>query len=127
MSASADCPDEVLYTVDAVEYLLKNLDVFKTTSPDGVSVTMLKHSATSIAPSVTKTSPYHLTLYQPQKQLYYKPQIGSTWFGSRRPQGACGMWGDCFMCVWVGTRGYACAWKTSYLKPLKSTRRMGNS
>ncbi len=64
MFASSDCPVELLCTVDEVEHLLRNLDLTKATGPDGVSATMLKHTATSIAPSVTKLFNLSITLGQ---------------------------------------------------------------
>ena len=36
-----------------MKHLLLNLDDSKASGPDGISATMLKHTATSIAPSVT--------------------------------------------------------------------------
>ena len=49
---SSECPDELLCTREEVEHLLLNLDESKASGPDGISATMLKHTATSIAPSV---------------------------------------------------------------------------
>ena len=50
---SSERPDDLLCTREEVEHLLLNLDVSKASGPDGISATMLKHTATSIAPSVT--------------------------------------------------------------------------
>ena len=49
-----ECCEEILCTVEEVEYLLSNLSKCKATGPDGVSDTMLKYTVTNIAPSVTK-------------------------------------------------------------------------
>ena len=51
---SPECSAELFCTTDEVEHLLRNLDVSKATGPDDVSAMMFKHTATSIAPSVTK-------------------------------------------------------------------------
>ena len=51
---TAECPEEMLCTVEQVQHLLESLDTTKATGPDGVSATMLKHTASFIAPSVTK-------------------------------------------------------------------------
>ena len=48
------CPDELLCTTDEVFYLIKSLDSSKANGPDGVSAQMLKATAYSIAPSLTK-------------------------------------------------------------------------
>jgi hypothetical protein len=50
--AGLECPDELLCTSEEVEHLL-NLDESKASGPDGISATMLKHTARTIAPSVT--------------------------------------------------------------------------
>ena len=52
--ATTECPEELLCTVEQVEHLLGSLDTTKATGPDGVSATVLKHTAPYIAPSVTK-------------------------------------------------------------------------
>lgn len=52
--ATNECPAELLCTVEQVQCLLGSLDTTKATGPDGVSATMLKHTALFIAPSVTK-------------------------------------------------------------------------
>ena len=49
-----ECPDELLCTVEEVQSLLGSLDTTKATGPDGVSAIMLKRTAPSIAPAVTK-------------------------------------------------------------------------
>ena len=49
-----ECPNDLLCTVDEVEQLLSNLDKSKASGPDGVSATMLRNTASSIAPIVTK-------------------------------------------------------------------------
>jgi len=49
----SECPDELLCTSEEVEHLLQNLDESKASGPDGISATMLKRTATSIASSVT--------------------------------------------------------------------------
>ena len=51
---SPECLAELFCTTDEVEHVLRNLDVSKATGPDDVSATIFRHTATSIAPSVTK-------------------------------------------------------------------------
>ena len=46
--------ESLLCTEDEVCHLLLSLDVSKSNGPDGISPTMLKHTADSIAPSLTK-------------------------------------------------------------------------
>ena len=46
--------DDILCTVDEVQHLLKSLDISKSNGPDGISARMLKETASSIAPSVTR-------------------------------------------------------------------------
>ena len=48
------CPDELLCTTDEVFSLIKSLDSSKANGPDGVSSQMLKATAYSIVPSLTK-------------------------------------------------------------------------
>jgi len=53
--AGADeCPHELLCATEEVEHFLLSLDKSKATGLDRVSATMLKCTATSIAPSVTR-------------------------------------------------------------------------
>ena len=47
-------PNELLCTTDEVFSLIKSLDLSKSNGPDGVSAQMLKATAYSIAPSLTK-------------------------------------------------------------------------
>ena len=49
-----ECPEELLCSVEEVQWLLNTLDTTKSNGPDGVSARMLKATASSIAPSVTK-------------------------------------------------------------------------
>ena len=49
-----DLPDDLLCDEDNVCNLLTNLDVSKSSGPDRISAKMLKHTAVSIAPSITK-------------------------------------------------------------------------
>jgi len=53
--SDSECPDEVLCASEEVEHLLGllNLDESKASGPNGISATMLKRTATSIASSVT--------------------------------------------------------------------------
>ena len=51
---SAECPEELLCTEDEVLEMLLALDTTKANGPDGISGTMLKYTATSIAPVLTK-------------------------------------------------------------------------
>ena len=48
------CPDELLCTADEVLFLIMSLDPSKANGPDGISAQMLKGTAHSIAPSLTK-------------------------------------------------------------------------
>ena len=48
------CPDELLCTTDEFLFLMKSLDSSKANGPDGVSAQMLKATACSIVPSLTK-------------------------------------------------------------------------
>ena len=48
------CPEEFLYNEDEVIDLLLSLDTTKANGPDGISATMLKSTAYSIAPGITK-------------------------------------------------------------------------
>lgn len=49
-----ECPDELLCTVEEVQWLLSRLDTTKSNGPDGISARMLKAVAPCIAPSITK-------------------------------------------------------------------------
>lgn len=49
-----DCPTELLCTEDEVFEMLYNLDTSKASGPDGISGMMLKHTASSIGPILTK-------------------------------------------------------------------------
>ena len=49
-----DPPDELLCNEDTVCELLASLDISKSSGPDGISAKVLKHTALSIAPSVTQ-------------------------------------------------------------------------
>ena len=55
----AVCPEEYLCTEEVFD-LLSSLDTIKSNGPDGISAKMLKFTATSITPSVTK--PFNLSL-----------------------------------------------------------------
>ena len=48
------CPEDLLCTTDEVLFLIESLDSSKANGPDGVSDQMLKATAHSIAPSLTK-------------------------------------------------------------------------
>ena len=48
------CPEQLLCTEEEVFSLLTSLDVTKTSGPDGISARMLKATAATIAPVVTK-------------------------------------------------------------------------
>ena len=50
----ADCPPELYCTEDELLEMQLNLDVTKASGPDGISNRMLKHTAHSIASSLTK-------------------------------------------------------------------------
>ena len=47
------CPDDLLCSVEEIQWLLEHLDTSKSNSPDGISARMLKLTAPSIAPSIT--------------------------------------------------------------------------
>ena len=49
-----ECPTDLLCTVEEVEQLLLSLDTTKSSGCDGISATMLKVTAHSIAPGITK-------------------------------------------------------------------------
>ena len=49
-----DCPPELLCTEDEVLELLRALDMSKANGPDNISAKMLKSTAVSIAPALTK-------------------------------------------------------------------------
>ena len=55
-------PSQLLCTVDEVYHLLSSLDPAKATGPDLVSARMLKHTATSISPAVTRLFNMSLSL-----------------------------------------------------------------
>ena len=55
-------PPQLLCTVDEVYHLLSSLDPAKATGPDLVSARMLKHTATSISPAVTRLFNMSLSL-----------------------------------------------------------------
>ena len=46
--------DEMYCTISKIEQLLQGLEASKACGPDKISAQMLKHTASSIAPSVTK-------------------------------------------------------------------------
>ena len=48
------CPEQLLCTIDEVLFLIKSLDLSKANGPDGISAQILKGTAHSIAPSLTK-------------------------------------------------------------------------
>ena len=49
-----DCPSELLCKVEDVFEMLCTLDLSKASGPDGISGRMLKNTACSIAPALTK-------------------------------------------------------------------------
>ena len=49
-----ECPEELLCSVQEVQWLLNTLDTTKSNGPDGVSARMLKATTSSNVPSVTK-------------------------------------------------------------------------
>ena len=51
---SSSCSDELLCTAEEVIFLIMSLDTSKANGPDGISAQMLKGTAHSIAPSLTK-------------------------------------------------------------------------
>ena len=54
LQSPQECPEEVLCNEEEVYQLLSSLDVTKANGPDGISARTLKHTATSITPSITK-------------------------------------------------------------------------
>ncbi len=69
----SECPDELLCTIEEVEHLLLNLDVSKASGPDGISATMLKRVATSIAPSITTL--FNLSIRSAQVPTEWKKSL----------------------------------------------------
>ena len=49
-----ECSENLLCSVEEVQWFLETLDTTKANGPDGISAWMLKETALSIAPSVTK-------------------------------------------------------------------------
>ena len=47
------CPDDLLCSVEEIQWLLEHLDTSKSNGPDGISARMLKLTVPSIAPSIT--------------------------------------------------------------------------
>ena len=64
------CPEGILCTEEQVFDLLHTLDVSKANGPDGISARMLKSTARSIAPSVTKL--FNLSLCSGQLPAAWK-------------------------------------------------------
>ena len=54
LQSPQECPEEILCNEEEVYKLLSSLDVTKANGPDGISAKTLKHTATSITPSITK-------------------------------------------------------------------------
>ena len=48
------CPEELLYVEDEILEMLSSIDTTKSSGPDGISGTMLKRTAISIAPGITR-------------------------------------------------------------------------
>ena len=48
------CSEDLLCTTEKVLSYIQTLDTTKASDPDGISIRMLKHTATSIAPSLAK-------------------------------------------------------------------------
>ena len=51
---SSDIPEDLLCTVEEVTYLLSTIDPSKASGPDRISARMLRSTASSIAPAITK-------------------------------------------------------------------------
>ena len=49
----SSCPEDLLCSVEEIQWLLEHLDTSKSNGPDGISAKMLKLTASSIAPSIT--------------------------------------------------------------------------
>ena len=54
IQTTGECPQDILCTEDEVFYMLNSLNTIKVNGPDGISAQMLKNTAPSITPSLTK-------------------------------------------------------------------------
>ena len=54
MEFGSTCSEDLLCTTEEVLSYIQTLDATKASGPDGISIRMLKHTATSIAPSLAK-------------------------------------------------------------------------
>ena len=61
-TTSGECPENILCTEEEIIHLLQNIDVSKSSGPDRISGRMLKGTAHSIAPSITKIFNMSITL-----------------------------------------------------------------
>ena len=61
-TTSGECPKNILCTEEEIIHLLQNIDVSKSSGPDRISCRMLKVTAHSIAPSITKLFNMSMTL-----------------------------------------------------------------
>ena len=61
-TTSGECPENILCTEEEIIHLLKNIDVSKSSGPDRISGRMLKGTARSIAPPITKIFNMSITL-----------------------------------------------------------------
>ena len=61
-TTSSECPENILCTEEEIIHLLQNIDVSKSSGPDRISGRMLKATAHSIAPSITKLFNMSITL-----------------------------------------------------------------
>ena len=59
---TGECPENILCTEEEIIHLLQNIDVSKSSGPDRISGRMLKGTAHSIAPSITKIFNMSITL-----------------------------------------------------------------
>ncbi len=64
-SADHECSPDILCTVDEVCKMLKSLDTSKANGPDGISARMLKSTADTNAPSITKLFNYSIECCHP--------------------------------------------------------------
>ena len=61
-TTSGECPENILCTEEEIIHLLQNIDASKSSGPDRISCQMLKGTAHSVAPSITKLFNMSMTL-----------------------------------------------------------------
>ena len=61
IESGSTCPEDLLCTTEEVLLYIQALDATKASGPDGISIRMLKYTATSIAPSLLNFQYFHQT------------------------------------------------------------------